>query len=69
MKNDKTYFVKQKLLGVAIILLSILMVVAIKDATVAIITLPLGISLLFSKDKLIVGEHFQPDDYEEIRES
>lgn len=44
---------KQKILGIAMIGISILIPILLKDITVSVFTLPLGVYLLFTKEKLI----------------
>ena len=49
------YFLKQKLMGVTLIIISILIpIVNDGDATASLITLPLGLYLLFTKEKVIM---------------
>lgn len=45
--------IKQKMLGIAMIGISILIPILLKDITVSVFTLPLGAYLLFTKEKLI----------------
>ena len=48
------YFLKQKMIGIALIILSILIpVVCGGDATASLIDLPLGLFLLFTKEEAI----------------
>ena len=48
------YFLKQKMMGVAMIIISILIpIVNDGDATISLIMLPLGIYVLFTKEKVI----------------
>ena len=48
------YYAKQKLLGVVAIGVSIASPLLIQDATVSVIMLPLGIYMLFTKEKVIM---------------
>ena len=48
------YKAKQKLLGVVAIGVSIASLLLIQDATISIIMLPLGIYMLFTKEKVIM---------------
>ena len=58
-RERKRYFITQKLHGVAV---PILTVVAVKlldgDATIALFTVPLGVSLIASKEMLIINEYY-----------
>lgn len=48
------YFLKQKMMGVAMIIISILIpIINDGDATASLITLPLGLFLLFTKEEAI----------------
>lgn len=48
------YKAKQKLLGVVAIGVSIASPLLIQDATISVIMLPLGLYLLFTKEKVII---------------
>ena len=48
------YYAKQKLLGVIAIGVSIASPLLIQDATISVIMLPLGLYLLFTKEKVIM---------------
>jgi uncharacterized membrane protein YgcG len=53
------YFFKQKALGVATLIFTVLAVWALEgDATIALITVPLGLALIFSREKLIVNNYY-----------
>ena len=58
-RERKKYFITQKLYGVAVLILT---VVAVKlldgDATIALFTVPLGVTLIASKEMLIVNEYY-----------
>ena len=45
--------IKQKMLGIAMIGISVLIPILLKDITVSVFTLPLGAYLLLTKEKLI----------------
>lgn len=57
MKTHKIYFIQQKLIGVALLMVAILSIVVLKDATVALVTVPGGLMFLFSK-KMIFAEGY-----------
>ena len=48
------YYAKQKLLGVVAIGVSIASPLLIQDATISVIMFPLGLYLLFTKEKVIM---------------
>lgn len=53
------YFIKQKLTGFVLLVLTVLAVIALDgDATVALITVPLGLYLIFSKEMLIMNGYY-----------
>ena len=53
-KAKTMYFLKQKMMGVAMIIISILIpIINDGDATASLITLPLGLFLLFTKEEAI----------------
>lgn len=59
MKKRRLYFFKQKLLGWIGLLGTILAVHLLDgDATVAIITVPMSLGLIFSKEKILLNKYF-----------
>ena len=57
------YFLKQKMMGIALIIISILIPILLDgDATASLLFLPLGIYMLFTKEKVIYWKAimFQP---------
>lgn len=52
MNKKQRYFVKQKLLGVAILLLTII------DVRAAFIAVPIGLFLIFSKKTVLIDDYF-----------
>ena len=53
-RQRRQYFLKQRLTGVFILVFTVLAVMATGgDATIAIITVPLGLYLLFTKEMLL----------------
>ena len=53
------YFFKQKALGAVTLVFTVLAVWALEgDATIALITVPLGLALIFSRQKLIVNDYY-----------
>lgn len=64
MNTYKRYFILQKLMGVALLAVTILSIIVLKDATVALFTVPGGLMFVFSK-KLIFKEFYLDKMYEE----
>lgn len=59
------YFFKQRALGAAVLAFTVLAVWILEgDATIALITVPLGLALVFSRQMLVVNDY-----YFEIKES
>lgn len=59
-RRRKLYFLKQKLIGVAIILFSICTVPILDgDGTMCLITIPLGILLIFTKRMAWMDKYYQ----------
>lgn len=58
------YFLKQRALGVAVLIFTVLAVWILEgDATIALITVPLGLALIFSGKKLVVnGYYFETEE-------
>jgi len=52
-KANLRYFLAQKLCGLIMIAITIVSVICLGDATVGIVTLPLGIYLLFTRQKVM----------------
>lgn len=55
MKKVNTYFIKQKLIGLGFILISILTAIISGEGTIGLIFIPLGAWLMVSKKELIYG--------------
>ena len=53
------YFLKQRALGAVLLAVTVLAVWILEgDATIALITVPLGLALVFSKQMLVVNEYY-----------
>lgn len=53
------YFLKQRALGIATLIFTMLAVWILEgDATIALITVPLGLVLIFSRQKLVVNDYY-----------
>lgn len=58
-RERKIYFIKQRLYGLATLALTVLAVRFLDgDATIALFTIPLGVSLLLSKQMLITNKYY-----------
>lgn len=58
-RERKRYFIKQRLYGLATLAFTVLAVRFLDgDATIALFTIPLGVSLLLSKQMLIVNNYY-----------
>lgn len=59
MDRRGMYFIKQKIIGVIMLLLSILTVIVLDgDITVAIFMTPISLMTIFTKDMVITDEYF-----------
>lgn len=66
MSRKQMYYVKQKLLGLLVILLGVLSASVFEhDLTAAIILVPLGVFLVFTKQKFITDRSIQESKDEE----
>lgn len=53
------YFFKQRALGAVLLIFTVLAVWILEgDATIALITVPLGLALIFSRQKLVVNDYY-----------
>lgn len=58
-RERKKYFLTQKLCGIATLIFTVFAVHLLDgDATVALLTVPLGITLIASKEMLIVNQYY-----------
>ena len=58
-EKRKKYFITQKLYGVAVLFLTVEAVKLLDgDATIALFTVPLGVTLIASKEMLIINEYY-----------
>lgn len=66
MTRKQKYFIKQKLMGLILIVGSILASITLLegDATITLISIPIGLMMIFSKEMWLVDEY-----YYEIEES
>ncbi len=58
MKERRKYFAIQRLAGLCLLILTVVLVVIDGDLTISMITVPLGVSLLFSKKMLILNRYY-----------
>lgn len=67
-KRRRLYFLKQKVVGVFLLVLTIFAVKLLEgDATIALITVPLGLGLIFSKEKWWMDGYYFETQNEERR--
>lgn len=58
-RERKKYFAMQKLSGVAMLIFTAIAIRILKgDATIAFVTVPLGLSMLLSKEMLIINKYY-----------
>ena len=58
-KKKKMYFIKQKLMGMLVIVLAILSVIFSEgDGTAALVMVPMGIGLIITKDMVLMNEYY-----------
>ena len=63
-RKQRLYFAKQRVLGILMLALSVIIPVALDgDATACLVTVPMGLALLFSKEMLLYNSY-----YEEVQE-
>ena len=58
MSKRKRYFIKQRLIGILMIVLSIISVKLTGDGTVTLLLLPIGIFTTFTKEMVITDTYF-----------
>lgn len=58
-KKKKMYFIKQKLMGVLVIVLGILSVILSEgDGTAALVIIPMGVGLIITKDMVLMNDYY-----------
>lgn len=58
-KKKKIYFIKQKLVGLLVIVLAILSVIFSEgDGTAALVMVPMGIGLIITKDMVLMNDYY-----------
>lgn len=58
MSKRKRYFIKQRLIGILMIVLSIISVKLTGDGTATLLLLPIGIFTTFTKEMVITDTYF-----------
>lgn len=58
MNRKQRYFVKQKLIGLGIIIGSIVVGVLINDMTICALEIPIGLGLIFTKDMVWMDDYY-----------
>ena len=54
MNKRQFYYIKQKLIGVSLLMLTALSMIRLKDATISLVTVPMGLAFIFSKKILFM---------------
>lgn len=68
-QERKKYFAMQKLSGVAILIFTAVVIKILEgDITIAFVTIPLGLSMLLSKEMLIINNYYWKCEEKEERE-
>ena len=57
-RQRRLYFLKQRLCGAVLIALAVLAIILLGDATVAVILVPMGLFLIFTKEMCITNEFY-----------
>ena len=52
-KQERRYYIKQKLVGGALVVLSVLCPLLLQDITASVFLFPLGVGVMVTKDKVI----------------
>ena len=52
-REERLYMIKQKILGITLILTGILACVLVKDATLLVLTAPIGLGVILTKDHVM----------------
>lgn len=52
-RTEKRYFVKQRILGGALVAVSVLLPLLLQDITASVFLLPLGVGVMVTKDRVI----------------
>lgn len=69
-KRRRLYFLKQKVVGVFMLVLTIFAVKLLDgDATIALLTVPLGLALIFSKEKWWMDNYYFENEVNERRKN
>ena len=69
MDKHKLYFIKQKLYGVGLLILTAVIFMVMTDVTFTLVTAPLGLWLLFTKEMVITDDYFFEVKEQESEES
>jgi hypothetical protein len=57
-KKRRLYFFEQKLLGLVGLLITVFAMFLLDDLTIAVITIPISLALIFSRDKILLNKYF-----------
>ena len=59
MTRRQRYFMKQKLIGLAMIILGIIPSFLMEDGNIFIVCVPMGLCLLFTKEMLWIDDYYR----------
>lgn len=57
-ERRKNYFIQQRIYGIALLILTIAVCAFMRDATIAVITVQLGLTLIVSKRMWLINEYY-----------
>lgn len=52
-RHERRYFIKQRTIGLALIVLSLMLIIAVRDATAAIFMIPIGLFIMLTKSRVL----------------
>lgn len=58
-ERRKNYFIQQRIYGIALLILTIAVCAFMRDATIAVITVPLGLTLVASKKMWLINDYYR----------
>ena len=58
MTERASYFVMQKLVGIAVLLFSAIVIGLCGDASICVITIPIAVVLIFTKKMMIASQYY-----------
>lgn len=58
-ERRKNYFMQQRIYGIVLLILTIAVCVFVRDATIAVITIPMGLTLIASKRMWLINGYYR----------